>query len=87
MKKSIEISGTTISLDEIISVSPIKKYFDFATEEHFEMCYRSYHANTQRVVIVGGKVDGYIYKDSTIVITTILDLILLRKSILVTLKC
>lgn len=51
MKKSIEISGTIICLDDIITISAIKKWREEYTEYNFEFSYRSYNGLSQKVVI------------------------------------
>jgi len=81
MKKSIEISGTLICLDDVITVSPIKKWNESYKEYHFEFSYRSYNGNNQKVVISEGISNLYACNEGIITILTVEPLTQLRDKI------
>ncbi len=78
MKKSIEISGTLICLDDVISVSPVKKWNESYKEYHFEFSYRSYNGYFQKVIVSEGTPSLYFVSDNAITIRTELPLTQLR---------
>lgn len=84
MEKKIEISGTIISLDDVSSISPIKKWRDSYKESHFEFSYKSYNGSNQRVVVTESKTDYYnnIGDAGTISVGTTLELTEIRDKVI-----
>jgi hypothetical protein len=71
MVRSILISGTIICLDDVVSISPIKKWKDYYKDFHFEFSYRSYNGVAQSVVIShSDEYENYFLHDGRLTVTT-----------------